>query len=62
MPCREMAELHEQLGSRSFFTFYEKLKLDFEGEIQRLAAFLGVPLSEEKFEALARHVSGLPKL
>lgn len=55
---RDMAKLSEQLGpSRAFVTFYERLHEDFDGEVRRLAAFLELPLSETKLDALKAHVS-----
>lgn len=42
---------------RGFLTFYETLHSDFDSEIKRLAAFLGVTLTREKFATLKERVS-----
>ena len=38
-------------------TFYETLQAEFRGEVERLASFLHVPLSDAKFRALAKRAS-----
>ena len=49
--------LQEELGERGTITSYEELKTNFEVEVRRLAAFIGVDLPQAKFDALAAHVS-----
>jgi hypothetical protein len=49
--------LQEALGGRGTLTFYEELKTNFEVEVRRLAAFLGVALPQAKLDALEEHVS-----
>jgi hypothetical protein len=50
----EQVALLEQLGAqRGLMTFYETLQTDFEGEVARIAEFLGVPLPRAKLDALA---------
>jgi hypothetical protein len=54
----DMLKLGNQLGpSRFFSTFYEQMHADFRGEVHRLADFLNVPMTEAKFQALAKRVS-----
>ena len=54
-----MCGLADSLGQdRAIVLSYEALRGDFRREVERLAAFLGVgPLSEAKFEAVARRTS-----
>ena len=53
----DMMKLRESLGDRAIVMTFESLKTDFRTEVDRLATFLEVDLSEDKFTALARHVS-----
>lgn len=55
--CRQMGELIGQLGpERAAVVYYENLQGDFDGEVRKLATFLGVPLSEEKLAAIQDRV------
>mmetsp|Transcript_21633 Transcript_21633/g.60740 ORF Transcript_21633/g.60740 Transcript_21633/m.60740 type:complete len:181 (+) Transcript_21633:3-545(+) len=54
---QEMVQMVDNLGDRAIVIFYEKLHEDFEGELSRLAAFLGVPLSQAKTDAIAKFTS-----
>ena len=43
--------------SNVYFLHFEKLKNDMPGEIRRLAAFLEIPVKEDKWEAILEHCS-----
>jgi len=43
--------------SNVYFLHFEKLKNDLPGEIRRLAAFLEIPVKEDKWEAILEHCS-----
>eukprot|EP00035_Acanthoeca_spectabilis_P004166 m.99646 g.99646 ORF g.99646 m.99646 type:complete len:307 (-) comp12469_c0_seq4:3128-4048(-) len=52
---RDCVGLARLLGDRATFVFYERLLVDFEGEIRRLARSLNVPLPPAKLEALTKY-------
>jgi hypothetical protein len=55
---REQVELLSLIGEdRATITFYETLKEDFDAEVQRLAAFLGLPLPKAKLDAVKKRVA-----
>merc|ERR1711998_372981 len=52
-----MMQLREEVGQRAIVMTFEALKTDFRTEVERLATFLEIELTDEKFMALAKHVS-----
>ena len=54
---KHMMLLREVLGDRAIVMTYEALQEDFVAEVQRLAHFLDVPLSDAKIQAVAEFAS-----
>jgi len=54
---KNMMLLRESLGDRAIVMTYEALQEDFEAEVQRLAQFLGIELSEAKLGSVAQFAS-----
>lgn len=54
---RDTAALGDALGDRAYFCFFEAFACDFDGEAQKLSAFLGVPLPPRKLAALRAHAA-----
>jgi len=57
--CELMQPLIDEVGAgRATVVYYEHLKADLEGEVQRLAAFLGVgTVTDAKMDAITKRVS-----
>lgn len=55
---RDCVGLARLLGDRATFVFYERLLVDFEGEIRRLARSLNVPLPPAKVRPISDWIRG----